>query len=152
GQGLASAELVNTETSAVFYASDLAGKMAPNGQAEVSVQILPITMGDLGNLDDVIGGVTSTLNETVGEVLSVVDELQSSLIPNEFLTIEGIEELQGAVDALNNLDEATADVLEYNDQVETVVHEDGTVTVDFSDGIGNHIDSAVNDIVIEALN
>src|SRR5699024_10191637 len=84
--------------------------------------------------------------------LSVVDELQSSLIPNEFLTIEGIEELQGAVDALNNLDEATADVLEYNDQVETVVHEDGTVTVDFSDGIGNHIDSAVNDIVIEALN
>src|SRR5699024_9426496 len=46
GQGLASAELVNTETSAVFYAPDLAGKMAPNGQAEVSVQILPITMGD----------------------------------------------------------------------------------------------------------
>ncbi|MCM3111907.1 Ig-like domain-containing protein [Lederbergia lenta] len=151
GQGVADAGVLAPEKVAVFYAPELAGKMTAVGPADVRVEILPITMDDLGTLNETLNGVTTVLTGTVTEVLSVVDQLQSSLIPNELLTINGISELESAVDALNNIDDALTDLLAYEDTIETTIAEDGSITVDFSDGLGNHLETAINEVVVTLL-
>src|SRR5699024_7961249 len=68
-----------------------------------------------------------------------------------FVTIEGVDELSIAVDALNNLDQAISDVLQYNTSQAVTVGPNGELIVDFSDGLGQHLETAVNDVVVQTL-
>src|SRR5699024_8499258 len=102
-------------------------------------------------LNNAIGGITSTATGLVGNILKAVDDLQSSIIPNSLLTIEGISELEQALAALNNVDQAISDVLQYNTTQAVTIGENGELIVDFSDGLGQHLETAVNDVVIETL-
>src|SRR5699024_10271602 len=94
---------------------------------------------------------TSTATGLVGNILKVVDDLQSSIIPDSLLTVEGISELEQALEALNNLDQAISDVLQYNSSQAVTIGQNGELIVDFSDGLGQHLETAVNDVVIETL-
>src|SRR5699024_8926871 len=159
GQALANVELLGPDRVAVFQL-DLSGLSQEvqdqleivASDANVSVDLTAVTMDDLPILNDAIGGITSTATGLVANVLEVVDDLQSSIIPSSLLTINGVSELSGALDALNNLDQAISDVLQYNASQAVTVGPNGELIVDFSDGLGKHLETAVNDVVIQTLN
>ncbi|HGW6169568.1 TPA: adhesive domain-containing protein [Enterococcus faecalis] len=151
GKGVADVELVNPNKKVIFYAPELVGKLTKVGSANVSVEILPITMDKLPILNNAIGGVTSGLTNAVSKVLNVVDQLQSSLIPKSLLEIKGIDELNQAVSSLNNINQALADLLKYEDSVDYTLNQDGTIVVNFSNGLTDHLRTAINDVVIKTL-
>lgn len=96
-------------------------------------------------------GLTNTVGTTVASVLDLVNQLDKSVIPNSLITIKGIEELSTAVDALNNIDKALANLLAYDEDVSVTVGENGELVADFTAGLGNHLESAVNDVVVQTL-
>ena len=151
GSGLADIELVDTNRVVAFSIPELAGQMTATGSANVSVDLTLVNLGDLPILGNVVGGLTGTLTSTVNGVLSLVSDLESSLIPDELITIEGVDELQGSLDALNNIEQALADALQYNGTAPVTVKEDGTVTVNMTDGLGSNLETAVNSTVIGTL-
>src|SRR5699024_7989222 len=110
-----------------------------------------ITMDDLPILNDAIGGITTTATGLVADVLDTVDQLLDNALLRPFVTIEGVDELSIAVDALNNLDQAISDVLQYNTSQAVTVGPNGELIVDFSDGLGQHLETAVNDVVVQTL-
>src|SRR5699024_6059721 len=63
-----------------------------------------------------------------------------------------LTELNAAIDNLNNLDTALANLLQYNDEIAYTINSDGTITVDFTNGLGQYLETAVKDIVQSALN
>jgi len=151
GTGLADVGLVDPDKVGLFHAPDLAGDLGVAGEANVRVEILPLTMEDLPALNSLVSGLTTTLTGAVSDIVGAVDRILG-LVPDGALDVNGLEELQNSVDALNNVDQALADVLAYEDSVPaTVNNENGTITVDFSDGLDNHLDTAVEDVVLQLL-
>lgn len=65
GSSLIEANLVNPETVALFYSEDLAGVWQPAGNANVRVELLPLTLEDLPAVGSLLSGLTGTLTETV---------------------------------------------------------------------------------------
>jgi LPXTG-motif cell wall-anchored protein len=150
GTGVGDVGLVNPDTVAVFHAPDLAGDLSAD-TANVRVEILPVTMEDLPALGTLINDLTGTLTGAVSDIVGLVDDLLGA-VPDGVLEINGLEELQNSVNALTNLEGAVTDLLVYEDTVTpTVNNENGTITVDFSDGIDNHLDTAVEDVVLQLL-
>src|SRR5699024_4852792 len=151
GTGLAEAELLAPDRVGVFYIPELAGHMHEAGQADVRVEILPITMDDLPALGNAIDGLTGTLTGLVTGLIEGIDDLLPVLIPSELVEINGLTELNAAIDNLNNLNSALEDLLAYEDQVDVVVNNDGSIVVEFTDGLGNHLETAVKDIIQNSL-
>src|SRR5699024_9151121 len=157
-QALADVEALGPDRVGVFQfdLSDLTEELQDQveieaSDANVSVDLTAVTMEDLPVLDEALGDITGLATGAVSDVLDTVDDLQSSIIPPELLTIEGVGELSDAVDALNNLDEAISDVLEYEAEEEVEVGENGELIVDFSSGLGDRLETAVQDVVVETL-
>ena len=151
GTGLANVELVNPDTVALFSAPDLAGNIATAGPADIRIELLPITLDDLPALETLVTNLTGTLNPAVSGIVGSVDELLG-LVPEGVLNVQGLEELQDAVNALNNVDAALADVLVYEDQVNATINPDGTITVDFSAGLDEYLETTINAVVLGLLN
>ncbi|SFM47022.1 hypothetical protein SAMN04487943_12024, partial [Gracilibacillus orientalis] len=141
------AELIGPERTVVFHAEELAGILTADEQADVSVEILPLTMADLPLLNDAIGGVTGTLTDLTTAVVEEIDTFVSDGPLDGLVEVNGVAELNTAIDNLNNLDSALADLLDYEDQVTATVNEDGSIVVNFGDGLGNHLETAVQDVV-----
>ncbi|PWU67330.1 adhesive domain-containing protein, partial [Gracilibacillus dipsosauri] len=152
GTGLADVELVSPDRVAVFYSPELADLLTVNAPANISVEILPITLSDLPVVEGTIGELTSTLNTTVGELVSAVDTILDNPLTAPLINVNGLEELETALEALNNVDNALADLLQYNDSVPVQVNPDGSIVVNFGDGLGNHLETAVQDVIIQLLN
>lgn len=152
GRGLADAELFGPERTVIFYSPDLADKWTVEGPAQVRVEILPVTMDALPTVGNLIGDITQQLNTTVNDLVAAVDRIVNNPITAPLIRVSGLTELQDALSALNNIDGALADLLAYNDEVEAVVQPDGSILVNFSDGLGNHLESAVQDVVVQLLN
>src|SRR5699024_12637138 len=138
GQALADVEALGPDRVGVFQLdlSDLPEELQDQveieaSDANVSVDLTAVTMEDLPVLDEALGDITGLATGAVSDVLDTVDDLQSSIIPPELLTIEGVGELSDAVDALNNLDEAISDVLEYEAEEEVEVNNQLTVLTNF---------------------
>lgn len=152
GTGLADVDLVNPETVALFHAPDLAGDIGVTDLATVRVEILPITLDDLPVLDSLLSGLIDTLTSAVSGIVGLLGDI-TALIPDRLLEVKGLEELQNAIGALSNVDEALADLLVYEDTIPAEVsNETGTITVDFSNNLNNHLETAVNDVVLQLLN
>lgn len=149
GTGLADVELVNPQTVAVFHAPELAGDLIENNPtAQVNVELLPINASSIPGLGNALDGITGNLDSVVGDLVSAVDVILSNPLTSPLIDVQGLDELEGALAALNNLDSTVFNILEYNATAPAVVNtEDGIVTVDFSEGLGNHLNSAVNDVV-----
>lgn len=139
GTGLASVELVDPETVAVFSAPDLAGDLRINGPATVTVQLLPITLNELP-------AVTSLLSGTIGTLTGVLDGILGGLG-----LVGGLDELNAALAALGNLDDALVEFTDYSANVPAIVNDDGTITVDFTEGLGDQLRPAVNNVVLQLL-
>src|SRR5699024_8076880 len=158
GQALANVELLGPDRVAVFQL-DLSGLSQEvqdqiaivASDANVSVDLTAVTMDDLPVLNDAIGGITSTATGLVRDVLDTVDQLLDNALIRPFVEVEGVDELSVAVDALNNLDQAISDVLQYNTSQAVTVGPNGELIVDFSDGLGQHLETAVNDVVVQTL-
>ena len=143
GTGLAEVELADPQTVAVFYAPDLAGDLN-DATAQVRVTNLPITLGDLPALGNLLDPVLGTVQGLVSNILGLLEPLGLA---------DGISEVSNALDALQNLDTALADALEYNATIPVEIDpEEGTITVDFSEDLENYLNTAVNDVVLELLN
>lgn len=152
GIGAAEVKLVNPDRIVVFHAPDLAGQLVSNdGTASVNVDILPITMADLPALDTALEGLTGTLNGLVSGLWTDISDALPLGISPSLVEVSGLDELNAAIDNLNNLNTALGDVLSYTEDVTYIVNEDGTIVVNFSDGLGKHLESAVTDIVQSAL-
>src|SRR5699024_6658090 len=151
GTGLAEAELLAPDRVGVFYIPELAGHMHEAGQADVRVEILPITMDDLPALGSAVNGLTGTLTGLVTGLVEGIDDLLPAIIPPSLVKINGLTELNVAIDNLNNLDSALEDLLAYEDQVDVVVNNDGSIVIEFTDGLGNHLETAIKDIVQSLL-
>lgn len=153
GTGLTDVELVSPDRVVVFYAPDLADQLEHNGgTAAVEIDILPLTMNDLPALNTALEGLQGTLTGLVTGLLTGIDAALPAIIPSWLVEVNGIDGLNVAIDNLNNLNTALADVLSYNGNLQYTVNADGTVVVNFSDGLGNHLETAVIDIVQSALN
>src|SRR5699024_6056216 len=152
GTGLAEAELAAPDRVGVFYIPELAGHMNEAGQADVRVEILPITMEDLPALGSAVNGLTGTLTGLVTGLVEGIDDLLPALIPSDLVEIKGLTELNSAIDNLNNLDSALGDLLAYEDQVDVVVNNDGSIVINFTDGLGEHLETAIKEIVQASLN
>lgn len=150
GTGLANAELVGPDKVAVFYAPDLAGKMSV-GKANVRVEILPITMEDLPALDSAVDGLIKNLTDLLAGVLSITDKLLNDTILKNVISIEGLDNLNIAIDKLNNIDDALTDLLAYEEQLPVVVQDNGLMIVDFSEGLGHHLETTVKTVVIDLV-
>ncbi|WP_020008078.1 adhesive domain-containing protein, partial [Salinicoccus albus] len=149
GTGLADVELASPERTVVFHAPELAQSLEHSGgTATVQVETLPINLQeDLPALYDTVGGLTDTLTGLVNDLVSGVNDA----IPPELVNIEGLEELNTAIDNLNNLDASLQNLTNYSDEVNYTITEDGAIVVEFSDGIGNHLETAVVDTVQSLL-
>src|SRR5699024_1329564 len=108
-------------------------------------------MDDLPALGSAIDGLTGTLTGLVTGLIEGIDDLLPVLIPSELVEINGLTELNAAIDNLNNLNSALEDLLAYEDQVDVVVNNDGSIVVEFTDGLGNHIEPALKDIIHNSL-
>src|SRR5699024_12830454 len=75
GTGLAEAELLAPDRVGVFYIPELAGHMHEAGQADVRVEILPITMEDLPPVCSAVKGLTGTLTGLVKWLVEGLDNL-----------------------------------------------------------------------------
>ncbi|MEC1718140.1 adhesive domain-containing protein [Schinkia azotoformans] len=146
GRGVADIKLLGKDRVAIFYAPDLAGKLSVVEKANVEAQILPITMEDLPALRSLVGNLTKSLTDLIAALTTGLNKVLKPII-----YIDGLDKLYDALDNLNNLDTALTDLTVYKDQVEVVVEDNGIIKVDFSDGLGNHLQTAVNDVVVPTV-
>ncbi|WP_407371330.1 putative Ig domain-containing protein [Carnobacterium sp.] len=151
GTGLANIDLVSPQTVALFNLPSLAGNIATAGPADVRVELLPVTLDDLPALGTLVSNLTGTLDTAVSGIVGTLDTIVE-LLPADVLEVNGLEELQNAVAALNNVDAALADLLVYEDQVGAVINPDGSISVDFTSGLDKYLDTAVDRVVTELLN
>ncbi|WP_458413112.1 adhesive domain-containing protein [Schinkia sp. CFF1] len=151
GTGLANAELVGPDKVVVFYAPDLAGKMSV-GKASVRVEILPITMDDLPALSSAVDGLTGSLTKLVSGLVSGIDNAVNGTLLAGIISINGLDKINIALDKLNNIDDALTDLLAYEEQVPAVVQDNGLIIVDFSEGLGQHLETTVKNVVIDLVN
>src|SRR5699024_7281776 len=158
GKSIANLELIGPERIANFYV-DLENipadvrdgiEIVAQGDGHVRVEILPISLEDLPGVGDLLNTITGTLTGTVDELLDVINRIVNNPLTSNFIEVEGIDELGQAIAALNNLESALSDVLAYDANVP--VHIDGNVvSVDFTDGVGNHLEGIVKDLVYETV-
>ncbi len=151
GVGLADAEVLNPDRVAVFNIPDLAGKMQANGSASVSVELLPITLEDLPTLKGQLDPLTGTVADTVTDLLAGIDRLQRTPVVGSLLRVEGLTELTDALDNLQNLDTALSDLLDYEGSAPVTINPDGSIVINFSDGLGQHLDTVTKQVVQDAL-
>ncbi len=148
GQGDTSVELINPDKTAVFYAEEFAGLLENDGNpATVNVELTAITLEDLPTLEAAISDVTGTVTDLLNNVIEVAD-YASDL---EVLSVDGLDEFQTAVNNLNNIDDALANLLAYEDTVPMQVNDDGSVVVNFTDGLNHHVETAVKDVVVSTI-
>src|SRR5690625_1707609 len=150
---LVNLELVSPERVALFDASELAGKLEKDGLATVQVEILPITMDDVPALGTALEGVQGVITGLVSTLLS--DILQHPLVTSNPLVsveIEGLDHLEDAVANLTDLNHILTTVLEdYTDTVDYTINSDGTIVVEYTDGLGNHLEGLIQDAVAQAV-
>lgn len=151
GTGLADVELLTPDRLGVFYIPKLAGEMTADGKADVSVEILPIKMEDLPALNAAVGNLTGTVTDLVTGLTTGLDAAINGTLLAGVVKVNGLTELNRALDNLNNLDQALADLLAYEDQIDVLVNSDGSIVIDFSDGLGNHVETAVKSVVTDTV-
>src|SRR5690606_22286351 len=150
--GLLEVDLLNPTLITQFQADEFIGNIVDTGSATVTLEILPVTQERLPGLYDAVGGVTSTVTASTREIGSLLDEL-SNISPG-ILRVDGLTEATDGLDALNNLEDALSSFTAYT-QEDVVVNYDsatGIITVEYADGIGQHLEAGINDVVIELLN
>jgi hypothetical protein len=157
---LANIDLVNPDQTVVFYAKELSNLWAKDGTAHVRSELLPIALEDLTPLLqpilDTVDGLVTTVTGTVATIQPTLDGLLSENgLTGGIITVEGLDELNDTLAALDNLDEALVDaigdVLVYEDDIEVVQGENGEFTITFSDGLGERLEGVVNDVVLGLL-
>lgn len=154
GTGIADVELISPDRTVIFYSSDLARELVHNnGAASVRVEILPLNLeDDLPELYNALGAVTSSLNGLVNKLVSAIEDILNNPITGPLLNVQGLTELTDSLGVLNNLDDSLQELGAYNGEVEYLVNEDGLIIVNFSDGIGQHLETVTQDVVVASLN
>src|SRR5690606_24296581 len=108
----------------------------------VTLEILPITKENLPGLYDAVGGLTKSVTALTDEVGRLLDELLN--ISPGILQVNGLTEVTDALHALNNLEASLDSLTAYQTDVPvTVDHENGILTVEYGDGLGQHLEDAV---------
>jgi len=148
--GLADTEVLNPNIVTQFYAPELAGNLVEGGTANVSVDILPITRENLPGLYSAVGGLTTTVTDLTNEIGTLVDELLN--ISPGILQVNGLDDVLAALDALNNLESSLDSLTSYKEaDIPVTINEDGTITVEYGDGLGKHLQETIDSIVVELL-
>ncbi|EKN64988.1 Ig-like domain-containing protein [Schinkia azotoformans] len=151
GDGLLDVKLVGADGVAIFYAPDLAGKLSVEEKANVRVELLPVTMNDLPTLNNLVGQLTSELNGLVNKLVGGIESILNNPLTGWLLNVQGLTKLTTSLTALNNLNKSLEDLTAYNGQADVQVLDNGLLIVDFGEGLGNHLNTVVNDVVIELL-
>lgn len=157
---LANVDLVNPEQQVVFYAKELKDLWKNNGTAHVRAELLPFSLEDLTVLQPVfntVDGLVTTLTGTVATIQPTLDGLLSDNgLTGGVITVEGLDELNDTLATLDNLDEtllaALNDVLVYEDDIQVVQGKNGELVITFSDGLGERLETTVNNVVLGLLN
>ena len=153
GKNVLDLELLNPQKSAIFYNADVAKKWSPAGEATVKVDMLPLSLADIPAVPTLLNTVIGTLGTLVGDLTGVVDGVvNSNGLTDGVITINGIAELNTAIAALNNLDNALVNLTDYEAQITVQKGANGEIIVNFTDGLGSHLESLIRDVVIKLLN
>lgn len=151
GNNVADIELLNPEKTAVFYAKELKGKWDVNGTAHVKSHLI-LPLSKLPVVVELLGEVTDTVDAEVDTLIDAVAELNTLITGTlPLVEIQGIENLDNALDALNNLDDAVVDLLVYDKDVVATKGPDGQITLSYSDNLGARLETAVNEVVVKLL-
>ncbi|MEW8988017.1 MAG: adhesive domain-containing protein, partial [Bacillus sp. (in: firmicutes)] len=154
---LANVDLINPDQTVVFYAKELSDKWDKEGTAHVQSELLPIDVDDLtpllapvlGTVDGLVTDVTGIVGDLVTDVDALIND---NGLTGGVITIDGLDELNDTLAALDNIDEALIealdDVLDYEDDITVVQGDNGEFTITFSDGLGEHLEGVVNDLVL----
>lgn len=139
-------QVIDPEKNIIFYADELAGKLSPNGTATVQVDLLPLNLEqDFPGVYNLVGTVTEGLSSTVQQLVNLVNA-------NPLWTVNGLEDLTASLDVINNLNVALQDLTSYTDEVEVTVGPNGELVVNISNGLGQYLETAIQDLVVQALN
>jgi hypothetical protein len=146
------ATLTGSDKQAVFYSEDLTGLLTADGDATVNVTLLPITLNDLdiGGLD--VSGTVNTLATTLTDLVDTItnDVIGSATIGN-LVTVQGLDELQLALDNLNTLGDRLEALGVYTDEIPYTINPDGTIVVDFNNGLGSFLEDTVNNLLVSTI-
>ncbi|WP_147534050.1 adhesive domain-containing protein [Bacillus marasmi] len=154
---LANVDLINPDQTVVFYAKELSDKWDKEGTAHVQSELLPIDVDDLtpllapvlGTVDGLVTDVTGIVGDLVTDVDALIND---NGLTGGVITIDGLDELNDTLAALDNIDEALIDALDdvlvYEDDITVVQGDNGEFTITFSDGLGEHLEGVVNDLVL----
>ncbi|NMD68915.1 LPXTG cell wall anchor domain-containing protein [Bacillus sp. DNRA2] len=158
---LANVDLINPNQTVVFYAKELSDKWDKDGTAHVTSELLPITLEDLtplltpilGTVDGLVTDVTGIVGGLVGDVDALIND---NGLTGGVITIEGLDELNDTLAALDNIDEALVDALDdvlvYEDDITVVQGDNGEFTITFSDGLGERLEGVVRGVVLPLVN
>lgn len=148
--GLLNVDLVNPTLHAQFQADEFRGNIVDGGTATVTLEILPITKENLPGLYHAINGITDSVTTLTNEIGDLVAELES--ISEGILQVNGLTEVIDALNALNNLETSLESLTAYKQEIPvTVSNDSGILTIEYGDGLGQHMESTINDVVIELL-
>lgn len=151
GNNVADVELLNPDKQIVFYAKELADKWSTKGTdglADVKVSLTAITLDDLPALKDLVDQILGLL-EPVGGLVAEVEKLVNNI---GLLKVEGLTEVTAALDNLKNLTISLDKLLKYDEDIKVEILENGAVLIEFNDGLGQRIQSLVNDTVLPLVN
>lgn len=151
GNGVADVELTNNEKTAAFYLPDLAGDLFTNDSASVSVELLPITIPENSGLGVAIGGLTGTLTELVEFLVNGIDAVVNGTLLEGIIRIDGLEAISDSLNNLNNLSASLEHLTAYQDDIDIIIDEQGYVAIEFEEGLGQHLDSVVSEVVINTV-
>lgn len=149
--GLLEVDVLAPTLKTQFQADEFKNQIVEGGNAEITLNILPLTRDNLPSLyiaiEDILVNVTS-LTVQVGGLISEL----TNIIPG-VLQVQGLDDVITALTALENLDEALASVTSYTQLVNSNVdNPNGILTVEYGDGLGQHLENMINDVVSVLLN
>lgn len=128
----------------VFQSPTLGNNLQPTGTATVNATFRPITVNTLTSLNNGLANITQQISSALGGIVGSINAVQNNPFTRRFIRVSGLTELQNALNNLYNVDAYLRDIPEYMGQITPTVNPDGSISVDFTDQINQHVANQIS--------
>lgn len=128
----------------VFQSPTLGNNLQPTGTATVNATFRPITVNTVTSLNNGLANITQQISSALGGIVGSINAVQNNPFTHRFIRVSGLTELQNALNNLYNVDAYLRDIPEYMGQITPTVNPDGSISVDFTDQINQHVANQIS--------